>query len=38
VIEKLSGERPAAGIAIKNKMQKIKVYVAAFVSARRMTK
>jgi hypothetical protein len=38
VIEKLSGERPAVGIAIKNKMQKIKVYVAAFVSARRMTK
>jgi len=38
VIEKLTGERPAAGIAIKNKMQKIKVYVAAFVSARRMTK
>jgi hypothetical protein len=36
VIEKLSGERPAAGIAIKNKMQKIKAYAAAFVSARRL--
>ena len=35
VIEKLTDERPAVGIAIKNKMQKIKIYVAALVSARR---
>ena len=35
VIEKLSGERPAVGIAIKNKIRKVKEYVAAFVAARR---
>ena len=35
VIEKLSGERPAVGLAIKNKIRKVKEYVAAFVAARR---
>jgi hypothetical protein len=35
VIEKLTGERPAVGIAIKNKIRKVKEYVAAFVAARR---
>ena len=31
-----SGERPAAGITIKNKIRKVKEYAAAFVSARRL--
>ena len=35
VIEKLTGERPAAGITIKNQIRKVKEYVAAFISARR---
>jgi hypothetical protein len=33
VIEKLTGERPAAGITIKNQIRKVKEYVAAFISA-----